>query len=58
MAQPKQIIDKQKLMEEAAELSRAFKPATANFLRRGEGIGAGAQKPVQVEKNLGPFSRS
>jgi hypothetical protein len=42
MTQPKQILDKQKLMEEAAELSRAFKPATANFLRRGEGIGAGA----------------
>jgi len=46
------------LAEEAAELSRAFKPATANFLRRGEGIGAGAQNPVFVEKNLGPFSRS
>jgi len=30
------------LAEEAAELSRAFKPATYNFLRKGEGIGAGA----------------
>jgi hypothetical protein len=46
MALAKVVPDKQKLAEEAAELSRAFKPATANFLRRGEGIGAGAQNPV------------
>jgi len=58
MLQAKPVIDKQKLAEEAAELSRQFKPAAQNFLRRGEGIGAGAVLPKSPEKNLGPFSRS
>jgi hypothetical protein len=46
MVHVKPKVDKMKLMEADAELSRAFKPATVNFLKRGEGIGAGATNPV------------
>jgi hypothetical protein len=58
MVSTKPTVDKLKLAEEAAELSRAFKPALVNFLKRGEGIGAGATNPVTNERNLGPFTRS
>lgn len=43
-------------MDEAAELSRCYKPDTNNFLRRGAGIGGGATNPQLHEKNLGPFT--